>query len=149
HKRVLAGHPWAFSNEIAMDNAARALPAGGLIRLETAHAEPIGVAMFNPHPLISARILSRDASATIGTEFFADRLGSALALREQFYPGGFYRLIHAEADGLPGTVIDRFGEIAVIQANTAGIDRMMPMLLEALDRVLAPRVVVLRNDSSA
>lgn len=149
HKRVLAGHPWVFSNEIAMDAAAKALPPGGLIRLQTANGESAGLAMFNPHTLISARILSREPGAVIDAAFLAQRLAAALGLREQLYPGGCYRLIHAEADGLPGTVVDRFGDVVAIQANTAGIDRLTPQLLEAVERVLAPRVVVLRNDSHA
>ena len=149
HKRAAFGHPWVFSNEIAMDAAAKALPPGGLVRLETANGEGLGVAMFNPHPLISARILSRDPAAAIDAAFLAARLAAALALRERLYPGGFYRLIHAEADGLPGTIIDRYGDVVTIQANTAGMDRLTPDLLEAVDRVLAPATIVLRNDSAA
>jgi 23S rRNA (cytosine1962-C5)-methyltransferase len=149
HKRAAFGHPWVFSNEIAMDAAAKALPPGGLVRLETANGEALGVAMFNSHPLISARILSRDVNAAIDADFLAARLHAALALRERLYPGGCYRLIHAEADGLPGTVIDRYGDVVTIQANTAGMDRLTPDLLEAIERVLAPATIVLRNDSAA
>jgi 23S rRNA (cytosine1962-C5)-methyltransferase len=149
HKRAAMGHPWVFSNEIAMDAAAKALPPGGLVRLETANGEALGVAMFNPHPLISARILARDAGAVIDTGFLADRMKAAVALREQLYPGGCYRLVHAEADGLPGTVIDRFGEVVAIQLNTAGMERLAPMLIEAIEQVLSPKTIVLRNDSAA
>jgi 23S rRNA (cytosine1962-C5)-methyltransferase len=70
-------------------------------------------------------------------------------LRERLYPGGCYRLIHAEADGLPGTVIDRYGDVVTLQVNTAGMERLEPALLEAVERVLAPATVVLRNDSAA
>lgn len=149
HKRVVAGHPWVYSNEVAMDAAAKALPPGGLVRIETAHAEPVGVAMFNPHPLISARVLSRDPAATVDAGFLACRLAAAVALRERLYPGGCYRLVHAEADGLPGTVVDCYGDVLAVQVNTAGMERLTPALLAALDEALAPRVVVLRNDSSA
>ena len=149
HKRAASGHPWVFSNEIAMDAAAKALPPGGLVRLQTATGDALGVAMFNPHPLISARLLSRDANAAIDADFLAARLRAALELRERLYPGGCYRLVHAEADGLPGTVIDRYGDVVTVQANTAGMDRLMPALLDAIDRVLAPATIVLRNDSSA
>jgi 23S rRNA (cytosine1962-C5)-methyltransferase len=149
HKRAATGHPWVYSNEIAMDAAAKALPPGGLVRIETANGEALGIAMFNPHPLISARILSRDPGAVIDADFLAGRVQAALALREQLYPGGCYRLVHAEADGLPGTVIDRFGDVVAIQANTAGMDRLMPLLIEAVERLLAPKAIVLRNDSAA
>ncbi len=70
------------------------------------------------------------------------------ALRESLYGEPFYRLIHAEADGMPGLVIDRYGDVVVVQLNSAGMDRLTDDLLAALDTVIAPRVVVLRNDSS-
>lgn len=149
HKRAAFGHPWVFSNEIAMDAAAKALPPGGLVRLETANGEALGVAMFNPHPLISARLLARATDAAIDAEFLAARLQAALALRERLYPGGCYRLIHAEADGLPGTVVDRYGEVVTIQVNTAGMELLTPALLDAVERVLTPTTIVLRNDSAA
>jgi 23S rRNA (cytosine1962-C5)-methyltransferase len=149
HKRAASGHPWVFSNEIAMDAAAKALPPGGLVRLETASGDVLGVAMFNPHPLISARLLSRDAEQDIDANFLAARLRAALGLRERLYPGGCYRLIHAEADGLPGTVIDRYGDVVTIQVNTAGMERLTPALLGAVEQVLAPASIVLRNDSAA
>ncbi|MGQ0665175.1 MAG: class I SAM-dependent rRNA methyltransferase [Pseudomonadota bacterium] len=149
HKRVKAGHPWVYSNEIAMDARARSLPPGGLVRLETAAGEALGVAMFNPRPLVAARVLDRRSDAAIDREFIAGRLAAALALRERLYPGGFYRLVHAEADRLPGLVIDRFGAGLVVQANAAGMDRLLPEILDALDAVLGPATVVLRNDSPA
>ena len=149
HKRLRAGHPWAFSNEIQMDNAAKALPKGSLVRLSASHGEPLGTAFFNAHTLIAARIVERDAAKPIDAAWCAARLKSALALRERLYPGGFYRLVHAEADGLPGLVIDRYGDTLVVQRNAAGIEVIWPQLLEAIDAVLAPKAIVLRDDSSA
>jgi 23S rRNA (cytosine1962-C5)-methyltransferase len=149
HKRAKSGHPWLYSNEIAMDNAAKKLPPGGLVRVDAASGEILGIAMFNPHPLVSARFLSRNPVAVIDAAFLAERLAAARDLREKLFPGGFYRLIHAEADGLPGLVVDRFGDTVAVQANTAGMDRLLPELLDAIDQVLAPKTVVLRNDSSA
>lgn len=146
HKRVRGGHPWVYSNEIVMDAAAKKLEPGTLVRLEAANGAALGLAMFNPRPLIAARILDRDPGAAIDTAFFERKLGAALKLRERLYPGGHYRLIHAEADGLPGLVVDRYGGRLVVQVNTAGMDRLLPVLLPALDAVLAPSVVVLRND---
>jgi 23S rRNA (cytosine1962-C5)-methyltransferase len=149
HKRAKSGHPWLYSNEIAMDNSAKKLPPGSLVRVDAASGEILGIAMFNPHPLVSARFLSRNPVAVIDAAFLAERLTAASDLRERLFPGGFYRLIHAEADGMPGLVIDRFGDTIVVQANTAGMDKLLPELLAAIDQVLAPKTVVLRNDSSA
>lgn len=148
-KRVLAGHPWVFSNEIAMDSDAKAVPLGGLVRLESAHGKPLGVAGFNRHALIAARLLSRDPDAVIDAGFLAERLSAALALRETLFDRPFYRLVHAEADGLPGLIVDRYGDVAVVQANSAMMEALEASLLEAIRRVLSPRTIVLRNDSSA
>lgn len=149
HKRLLQGHPWIFSNEIVMDPEAKALKPGAVVRLISAGGEALGTAIFNRRPLIAARLLSRDPEAAIDETFFRRRLEAALALRERFFDRPFYRLIHAESDGLPGTILDRFGDCVVLQVNTAGMDRLLPELLAAVERVLAPKTVVLRNDSPA
>ena len=148
-KRFRAGCPWTYSNEIAMDAQAKQIPPGALVRLQAANGEPLGLAMFNPKTLIAARLIGRDIKAAVDAGFIAGRLEAALKLREKIYPGGCYRLIHAEADGLPGLIVDRFGGRLAVQANTAGMDRLLPEVLAALDRVLGPEAVVLRNDSGA
>ncbi|MBY0431692.1 MAG: class I SAM-dependent methyltransferase, partial [Rhodospirillales bacterium] len=147
-RRFRAGHPWAFSNEITMTPELRALPAGGLVTLSDAGGERLGVATFNPHSLIAARVLCRDAGRAIDQSFLAERLERALALRSRLYPRPFYRLIHSEADGLPGLVVDRYGDVLAAQVNSAGMEALLPLLLEAMRQVLAPRAVVLRNDAA-
>ena len=147
-RRVKAGHPWAFSNEIAMDPAAKALPPGGLVRLEGDDGVRHGAWQFNPHSLIAVRRLSRDPAAAIDAAWLRERLAAALALRERLYAAPFYRLVHAEADGLPGLVVDRYGDALAVQANTAGMDLLTPALLEAMRGLLAPRAVVARNDAA-
>jgi 23S rRNA (cytosine1962-C5)-methyltransferase len=149
HKRALAGHPWVYSNEIAMDAPAKALPPGTLVSLRNAGGDPLGVAAFNPHTLVSARILDRDAKRAIDHDFFVARLEAALALRHRLYDQPYYRLVHAEADGLPGFVLDRFGDVLVAQLNTAGAVRLEAPFLAAAEAVLGPRAIVLRNDSPA
>lgn len=149
HKRARAGHPWVFSNEIEMTAEAKALPAGAPVTLTESGGGPLGVAIFNPHPLISARFLSRDVSARIDAGWLARRLQRALDLRERLFDTPYYRLVHAEADGLPGLIVDRYGDVCVLQLNTAGMDRLEPLLLEALHEVLSPVTVILRNDSAA
>lgn len=156
HRRAEGGHPWIYSNEMAMDAAAKALRPGSLVTLRRAPvsstaqaARPFGVAMFNPHTLIAARLLDRDAGREIGKRFFARRIERALKLRERLYDRPYYRLVHAEADGLPGLVIDRFGAVLAMQANAAGMDRLTPVVIEALRGLLSPEAIVLRNDSPA
>jgi 23S rRNA (cytosine1962-C5)-methyltransferase len=149
HRRAEAGHPWVYSNEVVMDPAAKALPPGSLVTLRRAGGEPLGVATFNPHTLVAARILDRDAKRRIDRDFFAGRLERALVLRRRLYAEPHCRLVHAEADGLPGIAADRFGDVLVAQLNTAGMARLEAEFVAAAELVLAPRAVVLRNDSPA
>jgi 23S rRNA (cytosine1962-C5)-methyltransferase len=148
-KRVGFGHPWVYSNEIAMDAAAKALTPGSLVALASANGKSLGVASFNPHTLIAGRILSREATTRIDQDFFVARLERALALRHRLYPEPYYRLIHAEADGLPGVILDRFGDVLSCQINTAGMGLLQEDFLAACQTVLAPRAIVLRNDTAA
>jgi 23S rRNA (cytosine1962-C5)-methyltransferase len=149
HKRVARGHPWVYSNEIEMDATAREAPPGSPVRLVDSRGEALGTALFNRQPLIAARLVSRRSDVTIDRDFLAGRLARALELRERLFDQPFYRLCHAEADGLPGTVIDRFGATLVLQVNTAGMARLLPELIAALERLVEPETVVLRNDSPA
>ena len=146
-KRLRAGHPWVFSNEIEMTPEAKALPPGTLVTLIDAGDERLGVATFNPHSLIAARVMSRRAADSVDTDFLAARLTAALALRQTLFDAPHYRLIHSEADGLPGLIVDRYGDVLAVQTNTAGMERLLPELLAAFQAVLAPKAVVLINDS--
>src|SRR5215472_4432346 len=130
HKRAEGGHPWIYSNEVRMDTAAKTLSPGTLVTLRRADDTALGVAMFNPHSLVAARLLDRDAGRAIGRRFFARRLERALRLRDRIFDQPYYRLVHAEADGLPGLVIDRFAGVLVVQLNAAGTARLEPLVLE-------------------
>ena len=145
-RRIRAGHPWAYSNELQLDAAAKALPAGSVINLADANGRNLGTATFNLHSLIAVRLYARHPDAALDAAFLAGKLRAALALRERLYTAPFYRLVHAEGDALPGFVIDRYGDVIAVQANTAGAEALTPALLEALQAVLKPRAIVLRND---
>jgi 23S rRNA (cytosine1962-C5)-methyltransferase len=149
HKRIAGGHPWVYSNEVRMDGATKALAPGNLVTLQTADGRALGVATFNPHTLVSARLIDRDPGRRIDTDFFIARLEHALALRRRLYSAPYYRLVHAEADGLPGVVADRFGDVLVCQLNTAGMAALETEWLAACAAALAPAAIVLRNDSPA
>jgi 23S rRNA (cytosine1962-C5)-methyltransferase len=146
-RRVRAGHPWAFSNEILMDADAKAIPVGSLATLRAPGGEPLALVTFNPHSLIAARVLSTNPEAQVDALFLGRRLTQAAALRDRLVGVPYYRLIHAEADGLPGVIIDRFGDAFVVQVNTAGMDALTPVLLEALEAEFSPTTIVLKNDS--
>src|SRR5580693_7461170 len=148
-RRVRAGAPWVFSNEVTMSEAAKALAPGSTVNIAGDDGREFGTFYFNPRSLITARQLDRAAGADIDAAFLEARLRRALALREQIYPRPYYRLVHAEGDLLPGLVIDRFDDTLSVQIATAGMEALTEPLLEALDRVLAPQAVILRNDVPA
>ncbi len=149
HRRVKAGHPWIYSNEIDMTAAAKALPAGEVVAVDNAAGEPMGAALFNPKPLVVARMMSADAEAEIDAAFIEIRVRRALNLRNRLFPEPFYRLIHAEADGLPGMIVDRYGDVLSVQLNAAGLARRQDEVTAALQAALAPKAIVFRNDSAA
>jgi 23S rRNA (cytosine1962-C5)-methyltransferase len=148
-RRVRQGHPWIYSNEVRMDEPTRRLAPGTLVTVVDAGEERLGVATFNPHSLIAARLLDADAGATIDQGFLAGRLRRALAVRAALFARPFYRLVHAEADGLPGVVLDRFDDVCVLQFNSAGMEALREPLLAALEAALGRlRAVVLRRDAA-
>ncbi len=146
-RRLRNGSPWLFSNELRMDADAKALPPGGLVRLMAPSGKMLGVAQFNPHSLIAVRMLTRNKDAQVDRAFLTRRIARALQLRERLFDTPHYRLIHAEADGLPGLIVDRFGDTLVVQLNTAGMEALREPLIEALDEVVRPRTIIARNDS--
>jgi len=146
-RRARAGCPWVFSNEIVMDEAAKALTPGALVRLLLDDGNPLGTAAFNPRSLIAARLFARDPDVAIDEAFFAARLKRAHDLREVLCDRPFYRLVHAEGDGLPGLTVDRYGAVTVAQITSAGMEALIAPFLAALETVIAPEAIVLRNDA--
>jgi len=149
HKRLKTGHPWVYSNEVEMDASAKALAPGTVVTIGDAGGQLLATAHFNPRTLIAARVLSEKPDVSVDVDFIAQRLRAALALRERLFDRPFYRLIHAEADGLPGLIIDRFGDVCVIQPNTAGMNALIDIIATALQQVVAAKAVVMRGDSGA
>ncbi|SEL37161.1 class I SAM-dependent rRNA methyltransferase [Halomonas daqiaonensis] len=148
-RRLKAGHLWLYSNEIdTQATPIKEIEPGAQVVIEAANGKAMGVAYVNPHSLICARMVSRDPSQGLDRSLLVHRLNQALALRQRLFDKPFYRLVHGEGDLLPGLVIDRFGDVLVVQLNTAGMQAVLPELLDALDKVLSPSSVVLRNDTS-
>jgi 23S rRNA (cytosine1962-C5)-methyltransferase len=147
HRRTQAGHPWIYSNEVVMDADAKALPRGAMVAFHAHDKHFLGVGSFNANCLIAGRVFSPHLVNEISSEWLAERLSSALRLREKIVPEPFYRLIHAEADGLPGLIIDRFDDKLCVQLNTAGMDTLWPEMESALHAILKPRSIILRNDA--
>ncbi|MEL6980426.1 MAG: class I SAM-dependent rRNA methyltransferase [Pseudomonadota bacterium] len=147
--RFFAGAPWIYANELVLDRRAKALAPGAIATLEDSARQPVATVAVNTASQIAARALDRDPGAEIDGAWLEARLRRALSLRERLYAEPFYRLAHAEADGLPGLVIDRFGDALAVQPNAAWLETRRIALLAALDRVLAPRIVVWSGGSRA
>jgi 23S rRNA (cytosine1962-C5)-methyltransferase len=134
-RAIRHGYPWVYDNELVTDRRTRALAPGTIARLEDADRQGLALVAVNPNSRIMARVLSLDLETQINSDWLRARLVQALAHRERMFDAPFYRLIHAEADGLPGVIIDRFGDVAVIQPNAAWADVMLEDLAAALHAV--------------
>jgi len=148
-KRIRQGHLWVFSNEVDITRSPlNAFQAGDLVIVNDHAGQALGTAYLNPHTLIAARLISRKTNAKLGKNFFTERLTTALALRQKLYDKPYYRLVFAESDGIPGLVIDRFGDVFSLQITTAGIEKSKDILVACLVELFQPQAIVLKNDSS-
>ncbi len=148
-RAIRHGFPWVFANELVTDRRTKAIPPGSFARLEDAERRPLGVVTVNPVSKIMARMLDRNPNAMIDRDWIVARLRHALAHRERLYDQPYYRLVHAEADGLPGVVIDRFGAAAVIQPNAAWAETNFALLAEALQDATGVTTIVKNGASRA
>lgn len=139
------GFPWVYADELVLDRRTKAIAPGSFALLEDEARQPLGVVTVNPNSKIVARVMDADPAAVIDRDWLAARLTRALAMRQRLYDAPFYRVAHAEADGLPGVVIDRFGDAAVIQANAAWADAMAGDLAAALVEVTGVTTVILNG----
>lgn len=147
-RRLRAGHLWIYSNEVdTQQTPLRGLTPGQLVSIAGSTGRALGLAYANPNSLICARLLSRDTATVVDSAWIAQRLSRALALRERLFAAPYYRLVYGESDGLPGLVVDRYGDYLVLQFNTAGMEALRPEILAACQEVLSPRAIVLRNDA--
>jgi 23S rRNA (cytosine1962-C5)-methyltransferase len=141
-RAIRHGFPWVYADELVTDRRTQSLAPGALAVLEDGERRPLGLVTVNTKSKIIARMLDRNPEAEIDQSWFEARLARALALRARLFDAPFYRLIHAEADGLPGVVIDRFGDTAVIQPNAAWAEAHLPALVAALQAVTGVTRVV-------
>ncbi|QYZ70809.1 RSP_2647 family RNA methyltransferase [Neotabrizicola shimadae] len=145
-RAIRHGFPWVYADELVLDRRTQGLMPGALAVLEDAERRPLALVTVNPASKIVARVLDRDPAAEVDEAWLAARLSRALALRERLFDEPFYRLVHAEADGLPGVIIDRFGGAAVIQPNAAWAEMHLEALAAAL-RAVTGVTTIIKNGS--
>ncbi|SDE39327.1 class I SAM-dependent rRNA methyltransferase [Rhodobacter capsulatus] len=141
-RAIRHGFPWVYADELVTDRRTQGLTPGVIATLEDAERRVLGTVTVNPKSKIIARMLDRDAEAPIDRDWIAARLSRALDLRTRLFDQPFYRLVHAEADGLPGVIIDRFGDVAVVQPNAAWAEALIGDLCAALVAVTGVTTVI-------
>ena len=146
-RRLVHGHLWVYSNEVdTRKTPLKNFSAGEQVVVHSAQGKALGIAYINPHSLICARLVSRKVNIALDRSLLVHRLKIALSLRERLFEQPYYRLIFGESDLLPGIVVDRFNDVLVVQITTAGMEAQRDAVVEALDKVCKPAVILLRND---
>ncbi len=148
-RAIRHGFPWVYANEVVTDRRTKAITAGTIAILEDANRVPMGLVAVNPASKIFCRMLDANTDASIDQAWFEAKFARALAHRALMYPDPFYRLVHAEADGLPGVIVDRFGDVAVVQPNAAWADALIEQLVAALVAVTGVATVIMNGTGRA
>ncbi|NIB42799.1 class I SAM-dependent rRNA methyltransferase [Pseudomaricurvus alkylphenolicus] len=149
-RRLKRGHLWIYSNEVDIKaSPLKAFQPGEQALVCAQGGKPLAIATLNPGGLICARVINRDTAHPLDKSLLVHRLKQALALRQACFEDDFYRLVYGDSDLLPGLVVDRFGEYLVVQMATAGMEAQKEAIVEALQQVLKPAGILLRNDHTA
>lgn len=140
--RLRAGHPWIYRSDVAEVHA----EGGEMVRVLAADGRVLGYALYSDRSEISLRLFSREAEAPTA-ETWRARLRAAIAYRQLLdIDATAFRLVHGEADRLPGLVVDRYGDVLVLQALSQAVDRMLPSIVEMLAELVRPAGILARND---
>ena len=147
-KRLRAGHLWIYSNEVDVQaTPLKTFSAGQQAVVENSAGKSLGRALINPNHLICGRMFTRDSRYALDKSMLVHRIKVALSLREAMTDQPFYRLVYGDSDFLPGLVVDRFGEVLVVQIASTGMELVKEDIVAALDKVLKPKGILLKNDA--
>ena len=135
------GHPWIYRSDVTKEPG----DAPGILPVSDRRGRFLGQALYSPKSEIRLRLLTRDP-APITATWWRDRIAEALAARERITASA-YRVVHAEGDGLPSLVVDRYGPYVVAQLLSAGLEHARADVLAGIAAVLDPAGIVLRNDA--
>lgn len=148
-RRIRNGHVWVYSNEINTDlTPLKNITPGQIVDFQDHRGDFVGKGYVNPNTLLCGRVLTRNPDQAVDAVFFEKRIKQALALRECYFPGPYYRLIYGEGDALPGLIVDRYGDVLSAQLTTAGMEQFKDVIAAALIKILSPKALVWRNDHS-
>lgn len=145
-KALRRGYPWVFSNQIYEITGNPA--SGDVVEIAGAEGTLYGLGLYHSESLIAVRFLTSDAQANIDAAFFGERLRRAISLREAAFGGiDHYRLAYSESDGLPGTIIDRYGDVLTWSTLSFGMEQRRDEILDALETLIQPKAIIERNDN--
>ena len=144
-RRLNAGHWWVFSNEI--DGLDTSLEPGTLVREMSHENKQVGIGLFNPHSLIAVRLLMK-GEGELSKDFVFENLDNAYAYRKEIGVRKYGRMCYGEADNMPGLVVDRYGDILVVDVLTAGMEKLKPEITKALQKIFKPKGIYYKNDSA-
>jgi len=149
-RRLRQGHQWIYSNEVDSKRSPLKAYAGGQqVEVVTFDGKFVGYACMSPNNLICARLVSREKKHPLDKSLIVHRINIALSLRERCFDQPYYRLVYGDSDFLPGLVVDRFGDVCVVQISSAAMDAMLDDIVAALIKVIKPSGILLKNDSVA
>lgn len=149
-RRIKQGHVWVYSNEVdTQATPLKAFEPGQQVIIEASNSKPLGMGYVNPNSLICARILSRSTKVDFNIKFLKKRFQAAQDLRELYFDEPFYRLVFGDSDGLPGLVIDRFGDVFSVQITTAGMEAVKDDIIQVLENLYHPQAIVMKNDTAS
>jgi len=142
--RLRGGHPWVYAEDVARQDA-----RGDVVRVVDGRGATLGTALWAPGARLPLRLFARD-EVTLDAALVEKRVRAADELRRRMMPGAdAYRVVHAEADGLPGLVVDRYADVCVLQTTARAMDAREAEIADVVARVCDARLVVARDDSSA
>ena len=147
--KILAGFPWVYDNELVLDRRTKQLTSGKIVELQDSARNFLATAVVNPKSKIFARVITKTANKIGGSELVFKRISAAKALREGIFTDPYYRLINSEADQMPGTIIDRFGDFFVIQPNSVWAENNLDNITDALVELFNPEGVIKNANSRA
>lgn len=148
-RRIRHGHPWAWQDDLVLDRRARAVPDGALAILEDADRVPLGIGIATTSARIGLRLLDRDPDAAIDRDWLRARLRAAADLRARVTPEPFHRLVHAEGDALPGLIVDRFGDVLVMQPNARWLEDRLDDIADLLIEITGATTLVMNGTARA
>ncbi len=146
-KRLKQGHAWVYSNEVDTKlSPIKSFDAGEQVVICASNGKELGTAVVSPTSLIFARLISRTPTQFLDQSLIVHRLKIALSIRQQVFQADCYRLVFGDSDGLPGLVVDRFGDTLVVQISQVGMELMKQDVIDALDKVCRPETIIVKNN---